>query len=110
MIKRILAGAAAAGFAASLFAAGPASADTCDSAAPSGDTVAGPAGPSGTTVYAGGDQNAGYVGVSGSTGYIGASGGAASQSGTIQGNGGNDAVYGKVTVSSTPDVCLNGKP
>jgi hypothetical protein len=111
MIKRILAGAAAAGFAASLFAAAPASAACSGAGAQptwtAGDKIAGPAGPSNTTVYGAQSGNGGYLGVTGSTGWLKAEGGAPG-GGTIKGSGGG-VIDGKLTIGTSPHLCVNGQ-
>ncbi|MGQ0830468.1 MAG: hypothetical protein ACT4OV_02210 [Microthrixaceae bacterium] len=109
MIKRILGGAAAAAFAATLLASGPASAHTtkvCSPHAnPTGGTAVGPTNvilPSGTS---------GSVGTYGSNGWIVASGDASKQSGSIAGHHSTAAVDGRIGSGGKgggPAVCVNG--
>ncbi len=112
MIKRIVAGAAAAGLAATLLTTGSASA-ACQGSGPEpawagADKQAGPAGPSGTTVYGKQTGTGGYLGVTGSTGWLKAEGGAPN-GGTITGSGGGGAVQGRLVVGSQPHLCVNNQ-
>ncbi|MFZ6004342.1 MAG: hypothetical protein ACOYXM_10475 [Actinomycetota bacterium] len=109
MIKRILGGAAAAAFAATLLSAGSATAAECTSdTAPSRSGATSVPTTPGGSAYAGGDQNFGYVGLKGNNGWIEASGGMASGGGSLAGNSEPDAVEGKLTVGSNPGLCVNG--
>lgn len=111
MMKRIVAGAAAAGLALTLMNAGSATA-ACPTVAQSTDrpAVAGPAGPSGTTVY--GKQTSttgGYIGVTGSTGWIEAGGGGSSA--YVRGKSASTPVNGEIIVNgANSKVCVADKP
>lgn len=116
MMKRILAGAAAAGLAATLFAAGPADAASCgqtQSAAlnPQGVTVPGRGT---TTIYRspgtpGPTTTGGYIGVTGDAGFLEV-GGDAKTGGGVQGEAKGTPVDGKLTLtpSGAAGVCVAG--
>lgn len=107
MIKRILGGAAAAALTATLLTAGSATAAPCTTeTAPNSSPVIATS-PTGTVVYGTGGAGGGYIGVKGNNGWLQASGSPTSGA-TVSGNSTPEAVEGTVTVSSTPNVCING--
>ena len=111
MIKRILAGAAAAGFAASLLVSGTAGAIDCaPNTAPAAPTGAKSQGlPDGGTVgYTTPSAAGGYISIQGSHGYLEAKGGpGGGGNGSIQGHSNDAPLEGRIG-DGAHLVCVNG--
>jgi len=110
MMKRILAGAAATGFAVTLFAGGSVQAAGCTpDEAPNAD------GPvlvelpgTGSTIY--GEQTGdtgGYIGITGDNGWLEAGGD--ESGGTVAGRESGGNLEGELVVSDSPSLCVNGE-
>jgi len=110
MIKRILAGAAAAGLALSLMNAGGATAATCNSASnprtnASNDKIADTTG--GGFVYGSGGATGGYLGAQGGNGWIEV-GGSPTGGGYLRGHSTPEALNGYLQTNGTKHICVNG--
>ncbi|MGQ0431903.1 MAG: hypothetical protein ACT452_05800 [Microthrixaceae bacterium] len=122
MIKRILAGAAAAGVAATLLVSGSATAAPCNTTGAGGQTPPSGKGETvvvapvtGTRVYRtpGTPSTGGYIGVQGSSGWIEANGSASPTGGYIAGKVTGQPVDGRISGTMNPDnakVCVAERP
>lgn len=107
MMKRILAGAAATGFAITLFAGGPAQAAACNEGSnlENADTVQEL--PSGSTIYgAQTSDTGGFVGITGDNGYLEA-GGDAANGGYVEGEAPAAGVNGRLDINEDAALCLS---